>query len=279
MKPILAALIGLYAVARVLQVFPGRIPILAVVALHVICPLIFALIHGAKVYGWRGIGVFVGVSLVIGNLFENLGVLTGFPFGRYYFTDVMGPKIFFVPVLLGLAYVGMGYLSWTLACVIEGPNPLKGSRVLLLPLIATFLMVSWDLSQEPIWATIVKAWIWVEGGPYFGVPLSNFAGWFLVAYVQYQLFALYLKGRSFGSLPASLPLAWLRLPVLFYAVSASGNLLLMLMPRMLPVVSDPAGKLWQVRDIIGTCGLVSIFTMGAFAVIAWARLNNSKGHT
>ena len=30
----------------------------------------------------------------------------------------MGPKLFDLPILLALAYVGMGYLSWILALVI-----------------------------------------------------------------------------------------------------------------------------------------------------------------
>jgi len=41
---------------------------------------------------------------------SNLGVRTGFPFGHYSFTNLMGPKLFAVPILLGLAYVGMAYM-------------------------------------------------------------------------------------------------------------------------------------------------------------------------
>lgn len=264
----LRALIVLYAVARVLQVFP--VPKLAVVALHVICPLLFALVHGARVYGWRNICVFIGIVLLVGNAFENASVVTGFPFGRYYFTDVMGPKIFHVPVLLGLAYVGMGYLSWTLARLLL-PGQLEHKRLFIVPVIASFIMVSWDLSQEAVWATLVKAWIWVDGGSYFGVPLSNFAGWFLTVYVMYQLFALYITGRD-ASGSASLN-TW-RLPIAFYALSAAGNVLLLFTPQ--GAVSDATGAVWKVRDVIGTSALVSIFTMGAFAVLAGVRLASSE---
>ena len=81
---------------------------LAIVAAHVLFPLIFAFIDGARVYRVRGILIFMLICLAIGNLFENLSILTGFPFGRYHFTNVMGPKLLNVPVLLGLAYIGMG---------------------------------------------------------------------------------------------------------------------------------------------------------------------------
>src|ERR1700739_4899007 len=91
---------------------------LAIVAAHVLVPLLFALIHGTLAYGFRGILAFAFLCCAWGNAFENLSVVTGFPFGHYHFTDVMGPKLFHVPILLGLAYVGTGYLSWALGLLI-----------------------------------------------------------------------------------------------------------------------------------------------------------------
>jgi uncharacterized membrane protein len=270
------ALLVLYAAARVLQIFPGKVPIGVVVALHVLPPIVFALIHGAMFYQWRGILAFFAICLVVGNIFENVGVRTGFPFGHYYFTDLMGPKLFVVPIQLGLAYLGMAYLSWTLARLILGGmrNPMNGSRVVTLPLVAAFIMVAWDFSQDPVWSTILHLWIWQQGGAYFGVPVSNFLGWYLTVYVFYQFFALYLRGRS--SNPSAFNSSYWNLAVLFYAVSAVGNILLVIPRSGVSVVADPAGTQWKVSDITATCALVSIFTMGAFAVIAWARLAEQK---
>lgn len=270
-------LIGLYAAARILQVYPGRVPMLTVVALHVVPPAIFALIHGATFYRWRGILTFVAINLVVGNIFENLGVRTGFPYGHYYFTGLMGPKLSVVPILLGLAYVGMAYLSWTLARLIVGgvQIPLLGQRVVTVPLIAASIMVAWDLSQDPVWSTILHAWIWLQGGAYFGVPVTNFFGWYLTVYVMYQLFALYLRGRSINS--KLMPFSYWLQALLFYGVSAAGNLLLVIPRAGLSVVSDSAGVQWKVSDITGTCALVTIFTMGAFALVAWVRLADENG--
>jgi len=262
-----------YAVGRVLQAFPGETPMLVIVALHVLPPALFALLHGAMLYRLRGIAIFMSLCLVVGNVFENLSIATGFPFGHYYFTDVMGPKLLRVPVLLGLAYVGMGYLSWTLACMIlrETGRPLSGSRVFTLHLLASFVMVAWDLSMDAVWSTLVHGWIWLRGGAYFGVPVSNFLGWLLTVYIFYQLFGLYLHGRPAN--PAALPSGYWRLAVIFYGISAAGNLLV-IPPAGLAVVRDPAGTQWKVSGIIGACALASIFVMGAFALAAWVRLND-----
>ena len=82
-------LLAIYAWARFLQVFPGNVPMLAILALHIFPPLVFVLFHGSLFYGWRDILTFTVLFLVVGNIFENLGVLTGVPFGHYSFTDVM----------------------------------------------------------------------------------------------------------------------------------------------------------------------------------------------
>jgi uncharacterized membrane protein len=269
-------LIVLYTAARFLPLVADKVPVSVIAALHIFPPLVFAWVHGASLLGRRAILTFFLLFLVVGNVTENLGVMTGFPFGRYYFTERMGPKLFHVPILLGLAYLGMGYISWTLALLILGKsnarNTLTGFRVAALPLVASFLMVAWDFSQDPVWSTIERCWIWLHGGAYFGVPVSTFLGWYLGVCTFYQLFALYL--RRFSPVLNQLPPRYWKMTVLFYSVCAAGNLLLLLgaPPGGLAVVSDPSGGKWNVRDIVGASALVSIFTMGAFALLAWVRL-------
>jgi putative membrane protein len=268
----------LYGGARVLQILPGKLPLVAVVALHVLPLLVFALIHGAMSYRLRGILIFFAICLIVGNAFENLGVVTGFPFGRYYFTNAMGPKLFQVPILLGLAYVGMGYLSWTLGRIIVGNlrSSLVGAQVITVPLVATFPMVAWDFANDPVWTNINHLWVWQRGGAYFGVPLTNFLGWYLVVYLIYQSFAIYLRGCSFSASPKAS--GYWRWAISFYAIAAAGDVIVAL-PRPEPaVVFDSMGIPWHVTTITGACALVSIFVMGAFAVIAGVRLSDGQGN-
>jgi uncharacterized membrane protein len=53
---------------------------------------VFAIFHGLKVYRVTGILSFIGITLLVAYFSENLSIRTGFPFGHYYFTDVMGPS-------------------------------------------------------------------------------------------------------------------------------------------------------------------------------------------
>jgi uncharacterized membrane protein len=244
----------------------------AVIALHVLPPIAFTLLHGAIVYRPKGILIFIILSVTIGNFLENLSIFSGFPFGHYNFTDVMGHKILEVPILLGLAYIGMGYISWTVARIILGDagETLKGSRLVTRPLVAAFLMVAWDLSQEAVWANLVGAWRWHDGGAYFGVPLTNFFGWFITVYLIYQSFALIVRTGG----PKADTGFWM-IPVLFYGVCAAGNLLVPF-PAGIRTVTDAAGTEWPVSGILGTSRLISILLMGAFTVLAAVRLLDSR---
>src|SRR6266702_108092 len=98
---LLVFILGIYASARMIEVATGT-PQTWIVALEVLSAMTFAIVHGAQHYGWRGILVFAGICAAIGNTIENIGIATGFPFGRNEFLSLMGPRLFKVPVLLGL---------------------------------------------------------------------------------------------------------------------------------------------------------------------------------
>jgi uncharacterized membrane protein len=263
----------LYAVGRVCQLYPEKILVLLIVILQVAPPAIFALVHGSILYRGKGMLAFTGFCLGVGATCERLSLSTGFPFGHYYFTSFMGPKVLQVPILLILAYLGIGYCSWVLGLLILGyrNQPLTGARVIRLPLLASLIMLAWDLSTEAIWSTIDRAWIWRDGGSFFGVPVSNFLGWYLTAYLFYQAFALY--SRSTPTQPAPTSRSYWRASILCYGVCAFGNLLIFKTGLFPAAVIDASGRQWFTMDILIACALISVLAMGPLAVLAWHRLN------
>src|SRR6202011_4327651 len=119
---------------------------------------------------------------------------------HYHYTGALGPKLFLVPLLIGPAYFATGYLAWALSTVLIGEVRRESSAftTFAVPLIASFLMVMWDLCFDPTASTVNHIWIWEQGGGYFGVPLTNYLGWFLTVFVFFQLFALFLRFRTAG---------------------------------------------------------------------------------
>ena len=262
-------------VTLVWRLVPDALPPLVAIALITFLPLVFFLVHGSVNYRFKDVLVFGAITLVVSNIFENMSILTGFPFGHYYYTDGLGPKLFLVPILIGPAYIGTGYLSWMLARVILGGTEqrLPGYSIFTVPALASFLMVSWDLSFDPIASTINHNWIWEQGGNYFGVPFSNFMGWFLTVFVVFQLFALYLRGRqnAYAQVQPVSREYWLQ-AIVFYGVTALGITLNIVTQTTNTSIADATGVLWRTQDIYVVSGLVSIFTMIAFTVLSLMKI-------
>ena len=233
--------------------------------------MLFGLFHGASTYRWLGIVVFIVVCLGVSNAFENLSILTGFPFGWYHYGDKMGPRLFLVPLLIGPLYFGVGYLSWTLARAILGDanGRLAGRLVYATPIVASFIMVCWDLTIDPKMSTITSNWIWRDGGSYFGVPLANFLGWYLTVYVFLQAFALY--ARHLSAAPDHIPGYWAK-PLLAYSSIVIAPILSLTLSSASGAVLDATGHVWQLRDIRAVTALVGIFTLLPFWLLALFRV-------
>jgi putative membrane protein len=200
---------------------------------------------------------------------ENLSILTGFPFGHYYYTDALGPKVTLVPILIFPSYIAFGYLAWVLSILIVG-GVRRGSTIfttVAVPLVASFMMVAWDLSLDPIASTINQTWIWTQGGGYFGVPISNFLGWSLTVYIFFQLFALYLRKRG-PTNPPAIPITHYLQIILVYMWTGVGFVLNYPFRPANTQITDAVGHIWQTSDIYETTAISAIYTMIFISTLA-----------
>ena len=118
----------------------------------------------------RGAAALVAVS-VFGYLIEGFGVATGMPYGEFHYGEPLGPRIFdLVPYLLPLSYVPLVIGA---VAVVSG----KGTRVRRI-ILGGLLLVVIDGVLDP-GAVSLGFWVWPGGGPYYGIPLSNYGGWLI----------------------------------------------------------------------------------------------------
>lgn len=113
------------------------------------------------------------ITLIVLSIFslviESAAIHTGFPYGSFYYEDVLGPK------MLGLAplAVPLGWIPLVIASFVVVHE--FGIRF---PIVSTaFLLVLIDLVIDP-GAFALGIWIWKHPGIFYGVPLQNFFGWF-----------------------------------------------------------------------------------------------------
>ncbi len=116
---------------------------------------------------------------LFGYLVEVIGVKTGLLFGVYSYGNKLGPMLLEVPIILGINWALLLYLThyFTKKFV---------SKAYLVAIIGAFLMVGIDLLIEPF-AIYFGLWTWEN----IEVPLQNYAMWWLASFVLHLVFGVY----------------------------------------------------------------------------------------
>ncbi|HLT46500.1 MAG TPA: bisanhydrobacterioruberin hydratase CruF [Rubricoccaceae bacterium] len=138
--------------------------------------------------------LFLAWGSAVGAAAELVGTQTGVPFGAYAYGDLLGPKILgHVPWLIPPSWYAMSVVAYDLARRLT-----RGAwRVVLA---GAGLMVLWDVALDPAMSTAFPFWRFEADGVYFGMPLANWAGWFLTSAV-----IVWGYDRLLGGLRAAAP--------------------------------------------------------------------------
>jgi len=159
---------------------------------------------------------------------EYLGTTTGWLFGSYSYSAALGWAVGNVPLTVPAMWFAMTYSAWrgaqlTVAGVFtadvrnNGESAAAPARrtALIEIVVAALLMTAWDLAMD-IDQVQAGRWTWPGGGSWSGIPLSNFAGWALVAAVAAALLHVILDKRL--SCAVSL-LARCLAPIMFFTIA------------------------------------------------------------
>jgi putative membrane protein len=182
-----------------LRLLAGTLWLRPYVFIFLACYLALATLH----LGFGRTLAFLVSGYLMAWAMEFSSIHTGFPFGLYIYIPATADRelwVLGVPFMDSLSYVFLAYASFTLALLAlgsgrwhQGRFSLEEDRILLKSWRATVLgatlMMALDVVIDPV---ALRGYRWFLGqiygypeyGVYFGVPLSNFAGWFLVALIM-----------------------------------------------------------------------------------------------
>jgi len=240
-----------------------------------------AVAHSSLTYGRKNTLALLIICLTVTFAMENIGAMTGFPFGHYHFeVGAELPHVGAITIIVGGVWFGAGYFAWVVAGTLLGGgdrNLNRRFKVITLPIVAAFVMTQWDFVMDAPESTISKAWIWHDGGGDFGVPLTNYLGWLLTSWMFYQVFALYLARRT--DMPPTRRVYELRLAaILFYACSGLTHLTPWFMGQNGEAV-DAAGHFWRIQDLREAAVAGMLFTMFFTSILAALRLADDDCRT
>jgi len=136
---------------------------------------------------WIVLGLFaIGI--------ETLAIFTGFPYGHFGYSELLGAKLFGVtPWTVFLAWTPLMLGAYAIAANLFGKPPsafsfqLSVLRIIFAALIAT----AFDLVLDP-GAVRLGFWQYEGGGWWYGVPWSNFGGWLITASAGAVVLELFL---------------------------------------------------------------------------------------
>ncbi len=130
---------------------------------------------------------------------EVFGVKTSLLFGSYEYGDVLGPKLFGTPLIIGF--------NWVL--VILGGVLLSKkfiSNTFLIILFTPLLTVLFDIFLEPV-AIKLNYWMWFRGE----IPLQNYLAWYAIS-----LLAVFFFMQSKVEVKSTIPIHYFAIQTLFF---------------------------------------------------------------
>jgi uncharacterized membrane protein len=165
--------------------------------------------------GWRKTLLFTIAGYLISFISEYSSINHGFPYGWYYYIDATRDRelwILGVPFFDSISYVFLAYCSYSVALLVLSPIKTWGKSFLTLEtrsirrslaalFLASLLQVFLDIIIDPV-ALNGGRWFlgqiygYREAGVHFGVPISNYLGWWWVSILM--VFALQLIDALIG---------------------------------------------------------------------------------
>ncbi len=144
-----------------------------------------------RLWGWGRTFLWLGLGYGVAWASEALSIRTGFPYGWYFYKyenlsrDIL---VAGVPVWDSLSYTFLIFAGYT--TVLYRFPRLSPAAMAITGGAATMLL---DMMIDPV-SNLGDRWFlggiyyYPHGGWHFGVPISNYIGWFFVAWVVISLF-------------------------------------------------------------------------------------------
>ena len=154
--------------------------------------------------GWKRTAVYTVLAYAVAWLSEWSSAVAdfGIPFGSYQYISTTADKELWVagvPFMDSLSFSFLSYLSWEVAVLLLGRLEISRRNLKIVnwetirhswpvTLLAACLMTYLDIIIDPLtiqgekWF-LGKLYFYPQGGTYFGITLTNFAGWFVLCVV------------------------------------------------------------------------------------------------
>lgn len=116
--------------------------------------------------------IWIATVFLFTIIVEIIGVNTALVFGDYVYSDVLGFKLFGVPLIIGL--------NWTIIILglVSLTDNLVSTNIIFHSILIGAFAVLFDIILEPV-ALKLNYWEWET----LSIPFKNYLSWFIIAFI------------------------------------------------------------------------------------------------
>ncbi len=126
---------------------------------------------------------------IFSMIIETIGVITGFPYGFFTYTDKLGGSVGVIPWTVSFGWVPLVIAAWTIA---QERVKKTGYELIKKIILGAFILMLFDVVLDP-GSVALNFWEWHPPGIFYGVPLSNYAGWIFSGIIGMLIITLIMK--------------------------------------------------------------------------------------
>lgn len=153
-------------------------------ALQAVITLIF-LLSAAET---KSVTITSIIILILAFIIEYIGVKSGYPFGKYSYTNTLSPSLLGVPAAITLSWFSVSVNSFLLSKFL-----LFESKSVYIILVSALIILGIDFLLEPFASAVNGYWIWGGGV----IPFQNYLSWFIAGLLfSYILNRLVIWNRT-----------------------------------------------------------------------------------
>lgn len=170
--------------------------------------------------GWRDGAILIAALGLYALLIEASAILTGFPYGHFGYSELLGFRMFgLVPWTVAFAWTPLILGAYAVAANLFAN---RAARIV----VTTLAVTLFDVVLDP-GAVMLGFWQYKGGGWFYGVPISNFAGWLISGLIGAVLIEV-MVARFKPLLPTPVQLASSAIFIIFFwsAIAKHGGLYL-----------------------------------------------------
>jgi uncharacterized membrane protein len=158
--------------------------------------------------GQRSAWTLAALAIALGWFAEEMGSTRGWFFGHYTYTEVLGPRLGSVPIVIPLMWFGLTHIGLLMASLLLWRTPVPPAdgwkTGALAAFLAALLVTAFDLAADPYFVYQLQAWVMKEtDGDWFGETMWGFAGWMTVSFTIVSLFLAVGRPKLRSPAPAA----------------------------------------------------------------------------